>query len=656
MLSTLTSWLGRPARTRRKQPRRARLAADVLEDRTVPAGPADTPWPTFGMNAQHTGDSPYVGPQTGAVAHDVEAAIIGPDGLISGGRLFNFDGSLQSMYWGYTFPSAADDGTVYSVESSEKKLIASNPNLPGAFINDDMQLVGGVKWTFDLGWQQRSPTIGSDGTIYVSSLDSNLYAINPDGTLKWKFKAAARFESVPALSLDGLTVYAGCDDNNLYAFNTGTGTLRWKYKASDDINGAPAVDADSNIYFTTSNWNAWSVKPTGKLNWKVPLRQQHGSTFAFNYSDPAIDQSNGTVYFGGFDGMFAYSFTGQLKWKYTTGSRVDAHPAIGADGLVYFSAANGTLYAVQSNGTLQWSAANSGGTPLLGDDGTLYCGGKAFRDGGVYRPTVRWLEDSPDPIAPGGNLFLRAREISDNGAIVAVNYYRDTNANDQLDIGDDLVGTNTDGSNFWGIVVTAPGTSGTYTYFAQAVDNDGHLSNVVMKTNTVAGALLAAGAAPALHDAGPVLAAADVQPLLDEALRQWQRAGADTEALGAIQIQISNLGDSLLGLASGSTITLDDDAAGWGWFVDPTPRSGSEYHRPGNQGELGRMDLLSVLVHEIGHLLGHDHDEGGSMSETLAAGERVVLHGALVAPEIASFADDEPSSIFARRSPRAVNR
>lgn len=116
-----------------------------------------------------------------------------------------------------------------------------------------------------------------------------------------------------------------------------------------------------------------------------------------------------------------------------------------------------------------------------------------------------------------------------------------------------------------------------------------------------------------------------VSGLLPEALRRWQAAGVDTSGFGTIQIQIANLGGTTLGIATGHTIMLDDNAAGWGWFVDRTPRSDAEFSRPGNQGESHRMDLLSVLEHEVGHLLSHDHSEGGVMSETLAPGVRVAF-------------------------------
>ena len=77
-----------------------------------------------------------------------------------------------------------------------------------------------------------------------------------------------------------------------------------------------------------------------------------------------------------------------------------------------------------------------------------------------------------------------------------------------------------------------------------------------------------------------------------------------------------------MGLASGHTIWLDDNAAGWGWFVDPTPEDDSEFTTPGNQGEQRRMDLLTVLEHEVGHLLGFEHEVSGVMQETLIAGTR----------------------------------
>src|SRR5262245_35137749 len=116
-----------------------------------------------------------------------------------------------------------------------------------------------------------------------------------------------------------------------------------------------------------------------------------------------------------------------------------------------------------------------------------------------------------------------------------------------------------------------------------------------------------------------------VQPLLNEAIARWQAVGADTSALGNIDVRVANLGGLTLGQAANAVITLDDNAAGWGWYVDRTAHSDSEFTRRGNQGEKNHMDLLTVLTHEVGHLLGYDHAAGGVMQETLNAGVRRTL-------------------------------
>ncbi len=170
----------------------------------------------------------------------------------------------------------------------------------------------------------------------------------------------------------------------------------------------------------------------------------------------------------------------------------------------------------------------------------------------------------------------------------------------------------------------------------------------------------ASGGSPLLAAGAPVAAAPTksltigaVAPTLAEALARWEAAGVDTSALHGVDVRIADLGGTTLGMASGNTIWLDDNAASWGWFVDPTPHSDSEFTTPGNQGEQYRMDLLTVLEHELGHLLGHDHDEGGVMAETLSAGERWTPIGVYVdGPRLfaAPFGADEAlDSVTGRR-------
>jgi hypothetical protein len=151
-----------------------------------------------------------------------------------------------------------------------------------------------------------------------------------------------------------------------------------------------------------------------------------------------------------------------------------------------------------------------------------------------------------------------------------------------------------------------------------------HFFDIYTAEVTVTGGDKLTAAALPNHSTEESLDAGLVRPLLSEAVHRWQASGVDISGLDNVQIQITNLGGTTLGLASGNTIWLDDNAAGWGWFVDPTPGDDSEYTTPGDQGEQQRMDLLTTLAHEIGHLLGQEHGDG-VMSETLTDGTRRAL-------------------------------
>ncbi len=69
--------------------------------------------------------------------------------------------------------------------------------------------------------------------------------------------------------------------------------------------------------------------------------------------------------------------TGALVWKYAFNGNVASSPAIGSDGTIYFGAFDGNLYAVNPDGSLRWKfAANSPiyTSPAIAANGTIYFG------------------------------------------------------------------------------------------------------------------------------------------------------------------------------------------------------------------------------------------------------------------------------------------
>jgi hypothetical protein len=71
------------------------------------------------------------------------------------------------------------------------------------------------------------------------------------------------------------------------------------------------------------------------------------------------------------------------------------------------------------------------------------------------------------------------------------------------------------------------------------------------------------------------------------------------------------------GLPTAGTIALSPTAAGVGWYVDPTPLDNSAFSEPldstafqasAGSPAAGKYDLYTVLLHEVGHLVGFDPD------------------------------------------------
>ncbi|MBN9520556.1 DUF4082 domain-containing protein [bacterium] len=168
---------------------------------------------------------------------------------------------------------------------------------------------------------------------------------------------------------------------------------------------------------------------------------------------------------------------------------------------------------------------------------------------------------------------------------------------------------------------------------------------------SVAGVPVLAAEGAVAGGAAPTLTPAELAPIVNEAIRRWQAAGltaAEVELLRQVQFRIADLDPTAeLGLTpiGGATVVLDDDGAGRGWFVDPTPAEGVEFGTALAPDALrataglaaSGYDLLTVVMHELGHVLGLDDvnpavDPNGLMSETLPLGTRHLIDAVSAAP------------------------
>ena len=116
---------------------------------------------------------------------------------------------------------------------------------------------------------------------------------------------------------------------------------------------------------------------------------------------------------------------------------------------------------------------------------------------------------------------------------------------------------------------------------------------------------------------------AEFQAVLVQAEHDWQVARGEALPLNfgvAVRtLPAGELGETQVtswdeqGHPTGLSIILSPDAAGLGWFVDPSPESNAAFERPlgptsllarPGSAAIGHYDLLTVLLHEIGHIEG----------------------------------------------------
>jgi hypothetical protein len=608
-----------------------RLRLEALEDRAVPAfgfgwafdvGGTDTDIPR-GIATDAQGNVYVSGSYNGTVNFDPAGSPTGvrtsagsPDTFVA---KYSPAGAFQ---WVTDLGTGAGSGmwtpTRVAVSGGDVYAAYTAPGPGGQVITQAARLdaaLGGVAWTTTVATgsdsSQPAVAVGPSGGVYVGGKAAGSQAfvarIDPTGAVQWTRATAGGTSLGDGVAVDG--------SENVYVTGGYTGTVGFGERLLTSLSGSQ----DAFV---------WKLDPTGATAWAGSMGNGGGSDTGFGIAadgggnvyvtgswagtsassdfdpGPGVARLTNNGYYDTFVVKLAPGSGGslQLAWaKSVGGSGSDSGNAVAVDGA-------GNVYAT---GNFEVTTTNNHkqgvGVDFDPGPGTFYLQSAGITDAFVLK------------LDSGGN-FVTAARMGGKGRDEAYGIAVDGSGNVYTT---GLFFTNLSGGIDYGPADYDP-TSGTC-YLTSSGGTDIFVSKL-MQLNP----LLAAGGPVTGGKAAP-LTGAQLQPIVATAIDRWAAAGLDPIHLDVLRhstVTVADLGGSYLGLADtgARAIRIDDDAAGRGWFVDPTPRDDSEFAKPG-KGVRERMDLLSVVTHELGHLVGLDDDRDPGhaadvMGDTLAAGTR----------------------------------
>lgn len=239
----------------------------------------------------------------------------------------------------------------------------------------------------------------ASGRVYALSM--------PSGTVSWEYPRRPQYLGaiVGSPVIDDGTVYFSSSDSTVYALNTTDGHLKWKTEVLDGKNKrleklwTSLVVRDGRLYVSTFDGQIYVLSAqTGAL-----LDLAFTSETGFSPS-PMVHDS--VIYVGSFDNnLYAIGIDdGELLWKFAGGKWFWAAPLVN-EGVVYAGCLDGRLYAIGADtGQQLWQfeASDAGGkrvpivsSPVLMENllivvdelGTVYV---LDLDGGIENEGIPW--------------------------------------------------------------------------------------------------------------------------------------------------------------------------------------------------------------------------------------------------------------------------
>ena len=238
---------------------------------------------------------------------------------------------------------------------------------------------GRVLWEFPVVGVMETDVAVAGDRVFAGLRDGRIVSLDRrTGDLLWEVQTGNKVFSSPAV-LDGI-VYAGSGDSFLYVIDAETGGVRWRFDAGDSIKSSPAVTEEV-LAFTAQDRKLYVVETfSGNLRFDYRLDYAGGSPIIRGdrvyIGDQAgvlrsIDWHQRTLpfekafarlrFYGWWYGLASLDHQKGFVWGFSPPGAAALGTAVATEDLVYVPAESGRLYAVDAaTGEEVWSFRAAG--------------------------------------------------------------------------------------------------------------------------------------------------------------------------------------------------------------------------------------------------------------------------------------------------------
>jgi len=179
-------------------------------------------------------------------------------------------------------------------------------------INHDGELL----WKYEVdGPAWSAIAVHENGNVYalVDTVDK-MYSFTKDGMLRWSYSGPSGYAKGVSVDENGVA-YAGGYDPYFWAINP-DGTLKFRVTLSDSFRGHTCIDTEGNTYVFDWSGMLYKISPEGEVLWSIgPLEY---------LCAPALTvDEKGDIYFTNAEYrcyIWCVSSTGSVKWQLLTSS------------------------------------------------------------------------------------------------------------------------------------------------------------------------------------------------------------------------------------------------------------------------------------------------------------------------------------------------